>query len=108
VTAQKFVSALSRPWVLIRVQGNGQPGHRPPTSVAWLEYDSGAHFDGGPVYFGRDRQWWFQYKHQQKIGKDRILHVFPNYKDRYSGPTPTQIKQAKQALPVIAEEVAHD
>jgi hypothetical protein len=100
---QKFVTALARPWALIRVQGNGQPGRRPPTSVAWLEYDSGTHFDGGPVYFGRDRTWYFAYKHQQQINKDRILFVFPNHKDRFSGPTPKQIRDAKQALPLIKE-----
>lgn len=77
MAAPEFTSSLPRPWVLITVEGNGQPGRRRPTSIAWLEYDNGDTYDGGPVFFGRDARWYFQYKHRQRITKDRVVHTFP-------------------------------
>lgn len=102
-SAQQFVSSQRHPWVLITVQGNGQPGRRPPTSVAWLEHDCGDYFDGGPVFMGRDGRWHFQYKHQQKIAKVRVLHTFGCARGRLYGPSTKMIIAAKAALPLIPE-----
>jgi len=100
---QTFVSSQQCPWVLIRVQGNGQPGRRPPTSVAWLEYKNpDGTFDGGPVWYSpRKRRWFFTYKRQQKIAPARVLYTFPVPK--HMAPTATMVRHAKAALAKIEE-----
>lgn len=82
---QMFVSGLKQPWALIRVQGNGQPGRRPPTSVAWLEYPVMNVMREITGYYGCELTpsranrggWIFSYKHQKVISADRVLHTFP-------------------------------
>lgn len=96
----KLVTSLQFPWALVRVQGNGQPGRRPPTSVAWLEYDNGDSFDGHLLYAQRNSCWARRYKHTKKIPKADVLHVFKI--PQRMMPRLSTVAAAKRALPIIA------
>lgn len=100
----KLVTSLQFPWALVRVQGNGQPGRRPPSAMAWLEFDNGESFDGHLLYADRSGCWARRYKHTKTIPKADVLHVF-KMPQRFM-PTLSTVKAAKRALPLIAADAS--
>lgn len=99
-----LVTALKFPWALVRVQGSGQPGRRPPTSLAWLEFDNGESFDGHIVFAHRSGTWAKRYLHTKRIPKSDVLHIFSVRK--IHTPLLSEVSAAKRALPLIAADAS--
>jgi hypothetical protein len=114
---QKFLTSLKHPFALV-AHGSKQPGRRPGTSMAWLEWlNPDGSYDGGEIrnVRGCSYEWMFMYKRQKRFSPEEVLHIFPTQrghsrlKDKtthFGGPTKTQIRWAKNDLPVIQEPPA--
>lgn len=100
----KLVTALKFPWALVRVQGNGQPGRRPPTSMAWLEYDNGGTYDGHLLYASKSGIWARRYKHTKKIPYADVLYIFTT--PQRLMPTMSTVKARKRALPLTQADAS--
>jgi hypothetical protein len=118
MSKQTFGSALKQPWALARHGANQAPGRRPGTSIVYLTDDEGDSYLGGYVWFGRSSRvdvdgyhrdrypcWHYRYKHQRRIAKAEVLHIFRSTdKSKFGGPTPGEIRTVKKALPVTPRE----
>lgn len=102
----KLVSSLAQPWALVLVSGNGQPGRRPPTSVAWLEYlNADGTYDGYILWYStRKRCWLRSYKKKHRFLEGQIAYRFQLGK-QFILPE-RDVRVAKAALPVIEETAA--
>lgn len=118
---QQFLSSVNHPFALV-AHGSKQPGKRPGTAMAWLEWRAAdGMYDGGEIRrprrgVWRKAEWVFMYKHPKTFAPEDILHVFKiqrgvssDAKDlHHGGPTNHQIRAAKLALPVIPERETFD
>lgn len=111
----KFVTSLRQPWALIKAQGDGSPGRRPASRMAWLEYDNGNYIEGWVL----DRTWRLReadgsmragahpsgfvrrYRRPTKIYESDILYRFPHQKN--CGPSKAEEAAARRNLPKIPE-----
>lgn len=100
----KLVTGLPQPWALVLVSGNGQPGRRPPTSVAWLEFKNpDGTYDGFVLWYStRKRCWVRMYKKRHQFTAAQIIHRFQLPKQYVL--TEREVRATKAALPLIEEE----
>lgn len=124
-TRQTFGSALQQPWALVRIGSNCPVGRRPATQMVYLTDDEGDHYLGGVVDFYHARghlvrtendwerigseplpRWHFSHMHAKRIRKSDVLHIFRSTdKSMHGGPTDTDIRRVRKALPITTAEM---
>jgi hypothetical protein len=118
MTNQVFGSALRQPWALVVFGSNAPTGKRPATTVAYLTDDEGTHYLGGLVEHYRrsarhvkgvliagdpSARWHYRFRYNKRIPKEDVLHIFlSTIKNAWGGPSMSQIRAARKALPVTA------
>lgn len=126
ITRQTFGSALQQPWAMVRIGCNCPVGRRPATQIVYLTDDEGDHYLGGVVNFhhnrGRlvwvERGWWervggepqarwhFSYARARRFPKSDVVHIFRSTdKSMHGGPTGTDIRRVRKALPITTVEM---